>query len=137
MQKEGGRTPQIDTVHVSVTSPKKYFFPSRFGKTEIKNIKYICHHEKKTQWSSSHPFGLDLRPVANFGHVTLTCWVFQQSFKHESLFRNLLTVPQNIFYGIQMNFRLKKHSLCSSRKLYSSLNVTLTYFLDQSMNFIN
>ena len=44
----GGRTPQIGTVHVSVTSPKKYFFPSRFGKTEIKNIKYICHHEKKT-----------------------------------------------------------------------------------------
>ena len=33
-----------------------------------------------------------------------------------------------------MNFRPKKHSLCSSRKLYSSLNVTLTYFLDQSMN---
>ena len=42
-----GRTPQIGTVHVSVTSPKKYFFPSRWGKTEIKNIKYICHHEKK------------------------------------------------------------------------------------------
>ena len=35
-----------------------------------------------------------------------------------------------------MNFRLKKHSLCWSRKLFSSLNVTLTYFLDQSMNFI-
>ena len=35
-----------------------------------------------------------------------------------------------------MNFRLKKHHLCWSWKLYSSLNVTLTYFLDQSMNFI-
>ena len=32
-----------------------------------------------------------------------------------------------------MNFRLKKHRFCWSRKLYSSLNVTLTYFLDQSM----
>ena len=35
-----------------------------------------------------------------------------------------------------MNFRLKNHHLCRSWKLYSSLNVTLTYFLDQSMNFI-
>ena len=35
-----------------------------------------------------------------------------------------------------MNFRLKNHHLCWSWKLYSSLNVTLTYFLDQSMNFI-
>ena len=35
-----------------------------------------------------------------------------------------------------MNFRLKKHHLCWSWKLYSSLNVTLTYFLDQSMKFI-
>ena len=42
-----GRTPQIGTVRVSVTSPNKYFVPSRFGKTEIKNIKYICHYEKK------------------------------------------------------------------------------------------
>ena len=32
-----------------------------------------------------------------------------------------------------MNFRLKKYCFCWSRKLYSSLNVTLTYFLDQSM----
>ena len=32
-----------------------------------------------------------------------------------------------------MNFRLKKHRFCWSRKLHSSLNVTLTYFLDQSM----
>ena len=43
-----GRPPQIGTVRVSVTSPNKYFVPSRFGKTEIKNIKYIYHYEKKT-----------------------------------------------------------------------------------------
>ena len=48
VQQTCGRTPQIGTVRVSVTSPNKYFVPSRFGKTELKNIKYICHYEKKT-----------------------------------------------------------------------------------------
>ena len=35
-----GKTPQIGTKGVSVTSQKIFFFPSKFSKTEITNIKY-------------------------------------------------------------------------------------------------
>ena len=42
-----GRTPQIGTKRVSVTSQKTIFFPFRFSKIEITNIKYTCHNEEK------------------------------------------------------------------------------------------
>ena len=42
-----GKTPQIGTKRVSVTSQKAIFFPFRFSKIEITNIKYTCHNEEK------------------------------------------------------------------------------------------
>ena len=44
----GGRSPQIGTDRVSVTSAKTYFFPQRLGKNGIRIINYLCNHGEKT-----------------------------------------------------------------------------------------
>ena len=43
-----GRSPQIGTERVSVTSAKTYFFPQRLSKNGIRSINYLCNHGKKT-----------------------------------------------------------------------------------------
>ena len=114
-----GRTPQIGTKRVSVTSQKTIFFPFRFSKIEITNIKYTCHNEEKRQWSSSHSFCLDLRQGPIFSNVTLTRWVLKSIFAHAFCAEKFLNITKYICAYIQMNFRLKKHCIY----------VTLTQFL--------
>ena len=64
----------------------------------------------------------------NFGHVTLTHWVFK-SFLAGICVQNFFESASKYVVGY-IEFQ---YCFCWSRKLYSSLNVTLTYFLDQSM----
>ena len=82
------------------------------------------------------PFWFSSENCRNFGHVTLTRWVFKSLLSRNFCSEIFWECLKNILLDIWMNFMLKKHRFCWSRKLYSSLNVTLTYFLDQSMNFI-
>ena len=79
------------------------------------------------------PFWSWSETCRNFGHVTLTCWVFSRAFWAGIFVQKFVeSVSKNILLDID-EFQAEEASSLLILRLYSSLNITLTYFLDQSM----